>query len=612
MKDLTDLNEGDILLSLQNLSKNGDYQATEYGAWFHGKHISPARVITKSYELKGQAVDRKKDLTTDTAQQRLLSLGIPIVQRQQDDGFFSKKELESFSLLVKRIVYDPYKPIDINIGQFLNQIIWEKTKIWGSKLKEKGWVVRGNKHWNKRNGSNGQAFKDYTWLRVYPKDRINDLICFTIGVHADATLVFKLDRMWQDKFFDDQKNEIFKTSIKDLGIEWQKIGLSELAQYSWNRLIDESHKFFTEQLDNYSLIADNFFSNYDRRLMRLTWNENNWEFPSGHDWKPENRGKSSVAYENQFGYGHEEWLFNRRYQLGDYQYGYIRGVSHMSAEAEVVDQIVLYTLNPKDKERYLVGEINNVIIIEGVDDEIAISEPLFLKHIDEAAEELNAVEADSQNLINGYLLPNVKFRWSDVTIFNDPIPAPYLKSASFNRFQPYKIDVELEDAINSVIADAISLVFQSGKAKTTGDYTKNISGGKKKVNRSHSQITDDLYEYLKNVKGYSPDDLSAERTRVGGAIIDFVTREKSGLRLFEAKTSSTALRNIRQALGQLFEYAFLDENAQIAGLVIVGPAELTNVESNYLNKLKKILDVQLEYWAYDRNAKQLKDRFIIQ
>jgi len=612
MKDLTDLNEEDIVMSLQNLSKNDNYQDTEYGAWFHGKHISPARVITRAYELKGQAIDRKKDLTTDAAQKRLLSLGIPIVQRQQDDKFFSRKELESFSLLVKRIVYDPYNLIDRNIGEFLNQVIWEKTKIWGRKLQEKGWIVKGQKHWNKRNGSNGQAFKDYTWIRVYPKDRMNDLICFTIGVHADSTLIFKLDRMWQDKFFDDQKNKIFKTLSKDLGIEWQKIEVNKLDEYSWTRLIEESHNFFTDQLINYSQIAKTFFSNFDRRLMRLTWNDNGWEFPSGHDWKLGNQGNSNVAYENQFGYGHEEWLFNRRYQLGDYQYGYIRGVSHMSAEAEVVDQIVLYTINPNDKERYLIGEINNVTIIEGLDDEMAVAEPLFLEYIDDAVEELDVVEADSQNLINGYLLPNVKFRWSDVTIFNDPIPTPYLKSASFNRFQPYKIDGELEDAINSGIADATSLVFQSGKAKTTGNYTKNISGGKKKVNRPHSQITDDLYDYLKKVRGYSPDDLSAEKTRVGGAIIDFVTREKSGLRLFEAKTSSTALRNIRQALGQLFEYAFLDENAQIVGLVIVGPADLTDVESNYLNKLKDILGVKLEYWAYQRSAKQLKDRFIIQ
>ncbi len=611
MKDLTDLNEEDIFLTLKNLNDTNNFKNTEYGAWYRGKHISPARVITRAYELKGQIIDREKDVTTATAQKRLLELGIPIVEQNEED-FFTKKELISFQQLVKRNIYDPSNPVDRNIGAFLNHVIWEKTKNWGKKLKEKGWIVKGNKHWNKRNGSNGQAFKDYTWFRVYPKDRINDLLCFTVGVHADATLVFKLDRMWQAKFFDYQQNATFKTLSKSLGIEWQKIEVSKLAEYSWTRLIDESHNFFTDQLKNYSLIADKLFSNYDRRLMRLTWNENNWEFPSGHDWKPENRGNSNIAYEKQFGYGHEEWLFNRRYQIGDYQYGYIRGASHMSAEAEAVDQIILYTLNPKDKERYLVGEINRVTIIEGDDNEVEIVEPHFLEYIDDAVHELDAVNADSENLRNDYLLPNVKFKWSDVTIFNDPIPAPYLNSSSFNRFQPYIIDGKLGDIISSDTEEALSLIFKSGKAKTTGSYSKNISGGKKKVNRSHSQITDDLYEYLNVVKGYEAGCLSAEKTRVGGAIIDFAVSEKNGLRLFEAKTSSTALRNIRQAIGQLFEYAFLDENAQIVGLVIVGPAELTESESNYLNKLKEILDVKLEYWAYIKGANQLKDRFIIQ
>jgi len=68
----------------------------------------------------------------------------------------------------------------------------------------------------------------------------------------------------------------------------------------------------------------------DKRQMRITWNEFNWEKPSGHFWTKENQEKSNVAYENQYGFGHEEWLFNPRYRVNGFQYGYVRGVEKAS------------------------------------------------------------------------------------------------------------------------------------------------------------------------------------------------------------------------------------------------------------------------------------------
>jgi hypothetical protein len=59
----------------------------------------------------------------------------------------------------------------------------------------------------------------------------------------------------------------------------------------------------------------------EERLLRIAWNKNNWEFPSGHKWSKENQGKKNIAYENQYGFGGEEWLFNLRYNIKGYQYG---------------------------------------------------------------------------------------------------------------------------------------------------------------------------------------------------------------------------------------------------------------------------------------------------
>ncbi len=84
------------------------------------------------------------------------------------------------------------------------------------------------------------------------------------------------------------------------------------------------------------------------RLMRITWNTNNWEIPSGHYWSKTNQGKTNIAHENQYGYGHEEWLFNARFKINGFQYGYLRGVDRLPQNLETIDKVYLYTINTEN------------------------------------------------------------------------------------------------------------------------------------------------------------------------------------------------------------------------------------------------------------------------
>ena len=201
--------------------------------------------------MKGNQINRR-EITTNTAQKRLLDLGIPIVRKSEDD-FFTITELQSFSKIVQRKIYDPGSKIDLNIADFLNQVPWEKTRKWAKGLERKGWVVKGSKNWNKRHGKQ-QGIKNYTWFRVYPKDRLNDLICFTVGVHSDGALVYKLDRMFADKFFTDEKTAIFRNIRDQLKIEWREISINKVDGYDWKKLIDTTDVYFKKQLKNYQTI----------------------------------------------------------------------------------------------------------------------------------------------------------------------------------------------------------------------------------------------------------------------------------------------------------------------------------------------------------------------
>src|ERR1044072_4403443 len=77
---------------------------------------------------------------------------------------------------------------------------------------------------------------------------------------------------------------------------------------------------------------------------RLTSNENHWELPSFHRWNLEDQGKKNVPFENQYGFGHEEWLLNSRYIVNGFQYGFIRGIQDSDPEVKRFEEVHLYTV----------------------------------------------------------------------------------------------------------------------------------------------------------------------------------------------------------------------------------------------------------------------------
>jgi hypothetical protein len=346
----------------------------------------------------------------------------------------------------------------------------------------------------------------------------------------------------------------------------------------------------------------------EERLMRLTWNKNNWEFPSGHKWNVKYQG-TNEAHERQYGFGHEEWLFNSRYRINGFQYGYIRGVNQMGSDEEAIDKLLLFTIDPVSKNRYLVGRLNGVEIVEGYEPEQAIIAPVMRRHFGQMVDELINVGADVTHFRQAGFVANVKFLWATAEIFNTPIVFNQIKGRRYNRFQPYKIDAPLQSAIDGELKAKAKLIFQAGKAANSDSYEKSTDAKKTTVQRRHGAITNDLYEFHILYKGFFSTQLSCEKTRVGGQIVDFAINTNESLSLFEVKTSSVGLRNIRLAIGQLFEYALLDQTTIIEKLVIVGPADLNDEEREYFRRIQSTIKLKLEYWSYSFEESVLERKF---
>ena len=188
---------------------------------------------------------------------------------------------------------------------------------------------------------------------------------------------------------------------------------------------------------------------------------------------------------------------------------------------------------------------------------------------------------------------------------------PALRGRKYNRFQPYNIDDGLRKVINLIATERSEFKFGAGRGRTSKGHEKRTKGARKAVIRTHSTISNDLYKYFAQVKKVSKEGLSEEKTRVGGKLVDFVRKDPDGFVLFEIKTSNQALENIREAIGQLLEYALLDSKAKIKRLVIVGPAQPRVSDSGYFRTLQKIIKMPLEYWAYTFDEVPLKDKFKI-
>lgn len=91
---------------------------------------------------------------------------------------------------------------------------------------------------------------------------------------------------------------------------------------------------------------------------RLSYNTNNWEYPSGTLGKSKNIG----VHEFDYGFGFEEWLLSKRNILiekddKEYHFGYLEGINKNFKQDDENESVVLFTINNNLHQRFIVGEI---------------------------------------------------------------------------------------------------------------------------------------------------------------------------------------------------------------------------------------------------------------
>lgn len=339
--------------------------------------------------------------------------------------------------------------------------------------------------------------------------------------------------------------------------------------------------------------------NQDKRLLRITWNRNNWDFPSGHIWSTKKQGDKNTAYENQYGFGGEEWLFNTRYNIDGFQYGYIRGLWEVT-NIDFIDKAYLFSINTETKDRLLIAELRNVELLNP--DELPNKiKKVFDKYQPKMLEELQKVNADYSKFKYKEFYPILKFKMEDATVFDVPRTINELKNGrKYNRFKPYIVDAELQALIDGKMKKN-PFVFSPGKRKNdNSSYSKTTTAKTSNVKGLHAEIVNELEDYLKSSLKIVVNNMSIEKTAFGENIADVVVLNKDkSYSIYEVKTSHNARYNIRDAIGQLLDYALWHDDLKIKDIIIVCPSVITSEQTEYLKRLKASLKLNLKYLKYD-------------
>jgi hypothetical protein len=108
----------------------------------------------------------------------------------------------------------------------------------------------------------------------------------------------------------------------------------------------------------------------------------------------------------------------------------------------------------------------------------------------------------------------------------------------------------------------------------------------------HSKIQEKLVDDL--FKKFGNNNVSLEHP-INGNKIDVVVNDNGMIYFYEIKTAPTARDCIRQALGQIFDYAYWPGLRNANKLFIVGENTIDKNTENYLNFLKEQYGIILEY-----------------
>lgn len=325
------------------------------------------------------------------------------------------------------------------------------------------------------------------------------------------------------------------------------------------------------------------------KIARICWNTRDWKRPSG----SEGKSRSSSSYENIIGFGHEEWLLDETKIMPDgYHYAFLQPMNAKAHYGKVYD-IHLFTISP-DKQKVYVGCLRNAVGVSPEESAKVFRHYRSNGWLQEMKEDVLFAGGTVKDFKPEFLF-NVKFKFADADInLSNP---PIIKSDSighrYNLMDKHgEFEFEMDEA--------------EGKPKTlnTDMFWRTNSAGEILIDPLHKKMQVAVKALLEKeyVHLYLESDLKRDNE---SGLVDMKGQPVEGndsWHYFEFKTYS-AKRSIREALGQILEYAHYPTKFRAQKLFIIGLEKPDEQDVAYMKLLRETyrLPIWYRWYSFEQN-----------
>ena len=141
--------------------------------------------------------------------------------------------------------------------------------------------------------------------------------------------------------------------------------------------------------------------------------------------------------------------------------------------------------------------------------------------------------------------------------------------------------------------DKEQFVFRSGCTSKAAVTKASYAQQELDVNLRHNQLQCDLHRRL--VKKHGADNVGTELPTGIGTSVDLVVRQPNGYWFYEIKTFLEPRACIREAIGQLLEYAFWPGSQEAHRLIVVGETAAGADVQEYCRRLNNRFSLPIQY-----------------
>ena len=332
-------------------------------------------------------------------------------------------------------------------------------------------------------------------------------------------------------------------------------------------------------------------------LARVCWNDRKWSEPAGVAAAAERANRSYVAKHR---FGIEEWLFNMSRCVEGWHYGFLKPVqgSRVGQERGKAISVRLWSKSP-DRTRWYIGEIRRCEVVTG-EQSVRIAKDYerrgWLEEMDKELAQLR-VSPQERKLVTSEQffsdLFNVRFRPADAELYDRfrPVPRTH-KVAKLGRYN-----------LVEATARYVREWPRRGPAttlKATGVMQRRAIG-KTKVQQEHNALQNHIYTLLEKRWGKPAVSLEDE-------YVDIKCRAGSKLHLIEVKSDPRARVALREAIGQLLDYAFFAplKGGGVPVLHVAAPGPCTDDVRTYLATVRTRVGLVVKYHQVSRETKEFR------